>query len=74
MIKLKAEWRQVCPECGVQLVVDFLTDADGCRVCPWCGCAHVCDVHAAREAKRRFIMKSIAKLESRANSQAPPSC
>jgi hypothetical protein len=67
MIKLKVEWRQKCPGCGVQLVVDFLTDAYGCRVCPWCGCNHNGDLRTASEEVQEFVTRSMNRLEGRAN-------
>ena len=67
MIKLRVEWRQKCPECGVHLVVDFLADADGCRVCPWCGCNHGGNLPAAGGDIRSLVARSVSGLESRAN-------
>lgn len=67
MIKLRVEWRHACPECGVELVVDFLADTDGCLVCPWCGRRHNGDLPATREEIRRFVTRSMNRVESRAN-------
>jgi hypothetical protein len=67
MIKLRVEWRQTCPSCGVQLVFDYLADADGNKLCPWCGHVHDAVELATDGELKSFLNKSMSKLESKAN-------
>ncbi len=68
MIKLRVEWHHTCPDCGTRVVVDFVADANGFRICPWCGRIET-DIRAAADpAARAELFESVTALEEQTNS------
>lgn len=68
MIKLRAEWHHTCPDCGTCVVVDLLADANGFRICPWCGRIESNGRASANPDFRHDISQAIDRLEERANA------
>ena len=68
MIKLRAEWHHTCPDCGTRVVVDYLADANGFRVCPWCGRIENNGRTPASPEFRKNISQAIVRLEETTNS------
>lgn len=68
MIKLRVEWHYTCPECGTRVVVDYLADANGFRICPWCGRIEN-DGHTPTDPRfRQTVCREISRLEDHTNS------
>jgi uncharacterized Zn-finger protein len=68
MIKLRAEWHHTCPDCGTRLVVDLLADANGFRVCPWCGRVENNGHGPSDPSFRDDVCLAIGRLEEQTNS------
>jgi hypothetical protein len=70
MIRLRVEWHDRCPGCGVRLVVDFLDESGDFRSCPWCGCTWESDPRAgARDGLKSYLLRSTREIEETANAQ-----
>jgi hypothetical protein len=72
MIKLKVEWHHTCPDCGTRVVVDYLADANGFRICPWCGRFENNGRTPTDPRFKRDISSQIRKLEDHTNSALTP--
>jgi hypothetical protein len=72
MIKLRVEWHHTCPDCGTRVVVDYMADAHGFRLCPWCGRMETNGQAPGDPRFRKTIADHITKIENRANSTIAP--
>ena len=68
MIKVKVDWRQKCPGCGTEVVVDFFDESVVRQACPWCG--RQCEMERTTDDElRRYISRSVREIEDRANEK-----
>lgn len=71
MIKLRVEWHHTCPDCGTRVVVDFAADANGFRICPWCGRVETGGQAPAAPADRAQLFERVCALEEQVNAGLP---
>lgn len=72
MIKLRVEWHHTCPDCGTRVVVDYLLDANGFRICPWCGRIENNGHTPTDPAFKKHLSHSVTAFEKRTNSAIAP--
>lgn len=68
MIKLRVEWHHKCPDCGTRVVVDFAADANGFRICPWCGRIETDGGAPADPQTRGQLLERVSSLEQQVNT------
>ena len=64
MIKVKVDWHQCCPSCGMELVVDLMTLGDTPTNCPWCSQSVPGPLEGCQEAFHRELKDAVCKLEA----------
>lgn len=70
MIRLRVEWHDTCPGCGVRLVIDFLDESGDFPICPWCGYKWGSDPRSgAGDGLRGYLLRSTREIEQTANGQ-----
>ncbi len=74
MIKLRVDWHRKCPDCGTEVVVDFLDESAIDVRCPWCGQACESEKDKNSAELRDFLAKSISELEKKANDSQKAAC